>query len=178
MKPFTALALALSLLAAPALSQTAANPEMARMFAEDQADRTGTIDWKTVAPRDEARLAEGALTTAEDFHAAAFVFQHGSTADDYLLAHTLAMAAVAKGKADSMWIATATLDRYLMQIGQPQVYGTQFRVSKPSGSWTQEPYNRALVSDALRKVLGVRTQAEQAEQLAKLPSLQPAPARP
>lgn len=183
MKRLAPLALALGLVAAPALAQTAPNVEMARMFAADQADRQGTIDWAAVAPRDAARraataklLADGALSTAEDFHAAAFIFQHGGSADDYLLAHTLAMAAVAKGKADSMWIATATLDRYLMKLGQPQVYGTQF--TRSTGAWTQEPYNRTLVSDALRKVLGVRSQAEQAEQMAKLPTAPPPPPKP
>lgn len=44
-----------------------------------------------------------------------------------------------------------------------------------TGVWTQEPYNRALVSDALRKVLGVKSQAEQAEQMAKLPGPPPKP---
>lgn len=178
---FTPFAIALALIATPALAQPPApNAEMARLFAEDQADRKAPIDWQAVGPRDETRraataklLADGALATAEDFHAAAFIFQHGNTADDYLLAHTLALAAVARGKTDSLWIATATLDRYLQAIGQPQVYGTQY--SRKTGAWSQEPYNRTLVSDALRKVLGVRSQAEQAEQMAKLPGPPPKP---
>ena len=75
-------------------------------------------------------LAKGALHSAEDFSEAAFVFQHGSTPDDYLLAHTLAMVAVRKEMRGSIWIATATLDRYLDSIKQPQIYGTQFHTLK------------------------------------------------
>jgi hypothetical protein len=171
------------LLAAPAAAQTA-NPEMQRIFAADQADRKGApnIDWKAVGPRDAERrsatrnlLTRGALTTAEDYRAAAFVFQHGSEAGDYLLAHTLAMVAAGKGDKGSLWIASATLDRYLMKVGQPQIFGTQFSLSKTAGAaWSQEPYDRALVSDALRKELGVPPLAEQEKQLAGMK----APVRP
>lgn len=144
------------------------NPEMRAIFEADQAARAGaSIDWAVVGPQDEARrrrthelLDAGALSSGEDFHNAAFIFQHGGTADDYLLAHTLAMVAVARGRADATWIAAATLDRYLQAIGRPQIYGTQYRT--PEGvAATQEPYDRALVSDALRAALGVPPQADQ-----------------
>jgi hypothetical protein len=108
-------------------------------------------------------LAGGQLHTAEDFKRAAFIFQHG-TSEDYLLAHTLAMVAVANGDASALWIASATLDRYLQAIGKPQVYGTQF-TSGPNQSLTQEPYNPALISDALRRQLDVPPLAEQQKQL-------------
>jgi hypothetical protein len=97
------------------------------------------------------------------FQRAAYVFQHGDTPDDYLLAHTLAMVAVARGQSGAVWIASATLDRYLNSIHQPQIYGTQFR-TKPNEPATQEPYNRTLISDALRRQLRVPSQAVQEEQ--------------
>jgi hypothetical protein len=64
-------------------------------------------------------LEEGALHTGEDFTWAAFLFQHGDTAHDYLLAHTLAVIVIKKGREDALWIATATLDRYLQSVQQP-----------------------------------------------------------
>ena len=82
------------------------------------------------------------------------------TPADYLLAHTLSMVAVASGQASAIWIGAATLDRYLNSIRQPQIYGTQF-FFKPGEPTTQEPYNRTLVSDALREQLGVPSQATQ-----------------
>jgi hypothetical protein len=149
------------------------NSKMQRIFEEDQRDRqlgVGNIDWAAVGKADAARreatrniLASGKLHTGEDFQRAAFVFQHGDTPDDYLLAHTLAMVAVARGQSGAIWIAAATLDRYLNSIHQPQIYGTQF-FFKPNELTTQEPYNRSLIPDALRHSLGVPSQARQEEQ--------------
>ena len=158
---------------APAMQtaiSTGSNPEMAALFAADQADRApggAGIDWTVVGPRDVARQARtrtlldsGALRTGEDYYRAAFIFQHGTKTDDYLLAHALAVAAAARGHSQAPWIAAATLDRYLQNIGQRQIYGTQYRTPNRQGT-TQEPYNRKLVPDALRQALGVPAQMQQ-----------------
>ena len=142
--------------------------EMAAIFEADQADRHGpSIDWSRVGPRDEARrtqtralLEKGALNSGLDFERAAFIFQHGDRPGDYLLAHTLASIAVARGRPAALWIAAATLDRYLQHLGQPQIYGTQFTIPN-GGSATQEPYDHVLIPDSLRKALAVPTLAEQ-----------------
>jgi hypothetical protein len=146
--------------------------EMNAIYTEDQRVRTAaSIDWKAVNRTDTVRreqtrklLASDALHTGKDYEEASFVFQHGNTAEDYLLAHTLAIIAVSKGDSTAAWIASATMDRYLEKIGQKQVFGTQFSHDVQHG-WTQEPYDRGFISDALREQLGVPTQAEQAEQL-------------
>jgi hypothetical protein len=149
--------------------------EMKRLFEADQAARLapGRIDWEIVAKEDLVRrnrtrelLAAGALKSGDDFWHAAFIFQHGGEASDYLLAHTLAVVAVARDRPDATWIAAATLDRYLQKIGQKQIYGTQFRTNGDAPT-TQEPYDRALVSDALREALGVPNQAGQDKQRAQ-----------
>jgi hypothetical protein len=151
------------------------NPDMQRLIDEDQKPRQSTdmshADWATINKQDEERrkqvrelLSRGVLHTGKDFEEAAFIFQHGGTPDDYLLAHTLAMIAVARGNSGALWIATATLDRYLNSIKQPQIYGTQFHFDKDT-PWTQEPYNRTLLSDDLRRQLGVPSQAAQQKQL-------------
>jgi len=142
---------------------TAPNAEMRAIFAEDQAARQSpnisAERWKSLNQQDAARrertravLARGDLRAGEDFRNAAFVFQHGSAPADYLLAHTLALVALAQGDAGAAWIAAATLDRYLQSTGKPQIYGTQFGAgSTPS----QEPYDRKLISDSLRRQLRV-----------------------
>jgi hypothetical protein len=151
------------------------NPEMKRIFDEDQrvrqpgvkADR-GAVN-RTDAERREATrklLNEGALHSGQDFGWAAFVFQHGSTPEDYLLAHTLAIVALKKGEQDGAWIAAATLDRYLQSIKQPQIYGTQFLWPKGEPT-TQDPYNRTLISDPLRQQLGVPSVEQQKGQRAQ-----------
>jgi hypothetical protein len=144
---------------------------MQSIFEEDQKVRqTGfKIDWATVSKSDAERreatrqlLNDDKLHTGEDFERAAFLFQHSSSSNDYLLAHTLAMVAVKKGQSSALWIASATLDRYLQSIHQPQIYGTQF-FTRPNEPSTQEPYDRTLISDALRRQLGVPSQPAQEE---------------
>jgi hypothetical protein len=139
------------------------NQEMTNLFIADQAarDHPATIDWKVVRPADKARRAQTQalldtekLRSADDFYHAAYVFQHGDEADDCLKAHALAVVATARGNTDASWIAAATLDRYLQRIGQPQIYDTQF-LHPPGQKWTQEPYRRDLLSDALREAFGV-----------------------
>jgi hypothetical protein len=87
---------------------------MKAMFDADQAARSNPagIDWDVLAPQDEVRrlrtralIDAGRLLTADDFYRAAFVFQHGAAPADYLLAHVLATAAVARGHRDAPWIA-------------------------------------------------------------------------
>ncbi|WP_284734724.1 hypothetical protein [Sphingosinicella terrae] len=145
------------------------NAEIAELYAADQAARRDPvlIDWAVVSVEDRRRRARvrelldaGELASGEDFRQAAFIFQHGASPDDYLLAHSLAVVAVARGRPDATWIAAAALDRYLQAIERPQIFGTQFR-SPPGAMTTQEPYDRSLVPDALRQALGVPAQAEQ-----------------
>src|SRR5882762_5250945 len=76
------------------------NQELSRLMEDDQVDRTpptgGSIDWRVVSPRDEARLrrtkelySQGQLQTGNDFVNAALILQHSANAGDYLLAHEL-----------------------------------------------------------------------------------------
>lgn len=148
------------------------NPRMAAIFEADQADRreTAETDWQAVNRRDlerlsetEALIAANALVTGQDFLRAAFVFQHGKEPRSYLKAHSIALVAMACGNQDAVWIATAALDRYLQAIGQPQVFGTQFRFPDQAPV-TQEPYDRSLIPDALRRQLGVPPLADQERQ--------------
>jgi hypothetical protein len=128
-------------------------------------------------------LAKGELDTAQDFHDASFIFQHGEAADDFLLAHILAIEAVVKGDDSSKWIAAATLDRYLQIIGKPQVFGTQYPAdpnvpSKPGQQdpkatilqvvRTQNPIDPQFLSDAVRLAFCVPDLEQQKKNLAEL----------
>jgi hypothetical protein len=153
----------------------ASSPEMQQIFEADQAARKDFVEFsragETVAAGDVERrsqtrrlLADGKLRTGEDYTRAAFVFQHGATPDDILFAHTLAMVAAAKGDEEALWIASATLDRYLHSTGKRQIFGTQIK-EKADHTATLEPYNRELVDDVIRRELGVQPIAVQEEQL-------------
>jgi hypothetical protein len=150
--------------------------EAHQLYLEDQKDRGvggESLPWDKIEPRDRDRrarvhelLAAGKIQSAEDFHDAAFVYQHGQTPADYLLAHVLATVAVQKGDAKSLWISAASLDRYLHASGQQQIFGTQYQ-SKDDSPVTQEPYDRSLVPDQLRAVFCVPSLEQQAKNLAE-----------
>jgi hypothetical protein len=86
------------------------------------------------------------------------------------------MIATAKGEKKGLWLAAVTLDRYLQSKKQPQIYGTQFTFTDNSPV-TQQPYNKSLITDELRKELGVSTLAVQDAQLKQLQSSRPAPSK-
>lgn len=133
------------------------NHELYQMFTDDQADRAGDsdkIDWKIVAPRDEARharvlalVAAGSLKSAPDFYHAAMVLQHGHAVEDYATAARLAERAATLDPAlpGARWLAAAATDRELMTLGKPQRYGTQFRLV--DDKWIVWPCDPAITDE-------------------------------
>jgi hypothetical protein len=117
-------------------------------------------------PRDrrrEARVKElyeaASLRTGKDFYRAAMVLQHATRPEDFLLAHEFCAVALTKGDKDARWLAAATEDRYLMNIGRPQRFGTQYRSAGPDQSIKLYEVGPG-VTDALRRELGVPALAE------------------
>lgn len=121
------------------------SPEVRASIVRTDAERLARVKQMILADQ---------LHAAEDYRNASLILQHSRTSEDYLLAHTLAVIGSSKGDRTCTWLSAATLDRYLQSIGQPQIYGTQFRLPSP-GQMTQEPYTSNLVTDALRKELEV-----------------------
>jgi len=148
------------------------NKELARLYKEDQADRTPPpsrpIDWSAVLPRDRAREARvkelyrsDALQTGADYYHAAMVLQHAPAPEDYLLAHEFCIVAVSKGEKRALWLAAATEDRFLMGLGRPQRFGTQYQsedAAKPVRLYRVDEG----MTDGLRRTFGVPTLAEAA----------------
>jgi hypothetical protein len=135
---------------------------MREIYEEDQKNRNDEAG--DAKRREQVRqlISEGKVQSGEDYYYAAFIFQHGQKPSDYLYAHVLAVTAVNKGSHNAMWLSAATLDRYLHSIRQPQVFGTQFGSLYDSGD-DQEPYDRGIVSDALRAQWCVAPEATQAK---------------
>lgn len=144
--------------AQPAKKAPADNEELARLYAEDQSDRLpkdGKIDWKTIGPRDEKRLARvheiylaNQLVTGADYYHTAMVLQHSHTPGDFMLAHELCIVAIGKGEERAKWLAAASEDRFLMNIGRPQRFGTQYRSNGPN-----EPVRLYKVEDGVTDAL-------------------------
>jgi hypothetical protein len=157
---------------APATSTFKDNDELARMYREDQADRTTPngkdIDWTVVGPRDKARLArvkefytQNRLYTGADYYYAAMILQHGGAPEDFLLAHEFCVVAISRGKndRDTKWLAAASEDRFLMNIGRPQRFATQYRADPVTAPFRLYKVD-AGVTDELRRALDVPSLAE------------------
>jgi hypothetical protein len=155
-------------------SVSESSAEMKQIFLQDQYDRGNNPYSKPGEPEpkalpgtemrrnDDARgtrvkelLQQGLLHTGTDYYRAAMVFQHSGNPEGTLRAHVLAEVALSKGEAPALWLAAATLDRYLAQIKQKQIFGTQFH-SLPRTDETkpilflQDDLDPAIVSDPLR----------------------------
>ena len=162
------------------------DPELLRLVVADQWDRgmdmfsgrqvkvPEPMD-ERVAERDAKRqadarrlLAEGRIRSGREHQFAALLFQHSDTTADLRLAHVLAATAVFKGQVEARWLAAATTDRYLWHLGQPQIFGTQFKRGPEAPDWTNEPYDRDALSDSVRAAWCVVPLSEQAAVLAAM----------
>jgi hypothetical protein len=134
-------------------SQASINPELKRIFDEDQRDGR---PYNTRRQREEtdgrARsridavseiIKKEQLQSPDDYYHAAIIFQHGSRPEDYLMAHVLASVAGFKGHRRGAWLTAASLDQFLLSLGRPQIFGTIY------GKGGFERYE-AFLSDAIR----------------------------
>jgi hypothetical protein len=89
---------------------------------------------------------------ADDYYHAAMILQHGRTAEDFDLAHQLSLKASELEPTDraARWLAAATKDRYLMTLGKPQLYGTQFK-RDPGGPWYLYPVDPSITDEERAK---------------------------
>lgn len=113
------------------------NLRLEELFNADQNERShvlsSAIQVETLKNNDQARrsevhgmIARGEINTANDLYRAGVLFLHGAEPKDFLAAHRLATMAALNGHRASRWLVAASLDRFLMSAGRPQVYGTQF----------------------------------------------------
>jgi hypothetical protein len=138
-----------------AAAATATDEELAQMFADDQESRTaGSSPDPAADDRRRFRvlelIGEGRVTTPEAKYHAAMILQHtpriwigellsSQASENYLLAHYLAKSAAEAGHEPARWLAAAAYDRYLVSIGQPQKYGTQFSLNRETGRMEFDP---------------------------------------
>jgi hypothetical protein len=67
-----------------------------------------------------------------------------------MLARVLQATAAAKGNSNGKWLSAASLDRYLSDINQPPVFGTQYKKDQESKGGTMDPYSREMLLDSER----------------------------
>ena len=153
----------------PENSETSVNQELKELCDADQSDRNnwlaGNGNWETVEPRDKARLKrieelyeQGLVKSAEDMLHAALIFQHGDSPEHYRRAMELSKKSMEMGNEEGKILYPKAEDRYLLSIGKPQVWGTQYR-KRVGGSFDDvelvEPFDREAKTDEERKEFGI-----------------------
>lgn len=108
-------------------------------------------NFESVRERDAARRArvaglvrEGRVHTKADWFAAAIVYQHGASLDDFERARTYAYESAKLGNRDGFWLTAAAWDRWLLNAGYPQRFGTQY-TCKPK--CVLKPYDPSVTDD-------------------------------
>jgi len=128
-------------LSSPAV-QEARSKELQELAAQDQKERLDLIEkhvdldaiaWKEVFKNDLQRrkrvaeiFAEGCFKYASDYVAAALIYQHGAVPDHFYQTFIWGKRAVELGAGEKDLVALG-LDRYLINTGRKQLFGTQFK---------------------------------------------------
>lgn len=119
--------------------------ELQDIVDEDQKDRTPPVDWSKLQPRDEVHrkrvgeiFGEGCFKTAEDYAAAALVYQHGNIPDHFFQTFLWAKRAVELGDPKQKWLMAAGIDRYLTKSGYKQLFATQASKDYPNPCFCME----------------------------------------
>ena len=99
-------------------ARTSNEIESVVLFMEDQQWRIETMKY----------LEQGQIIAAESLCYAAIIFQHGDCPEHYMFANQLAKYSMERGYKAAVWIYAASLDRYLINTGQPQKFGTQYHL--------------------------------------------------
>ncbi|MBI5210901.1 MAG: hypothetical protein HY927_13110 [Elusimicrobia bacterium] len=111
-------------------------------------------------------ITQGQVRTPADFYHAAVILQHGSEARDYLTAHRMAVLSAIGGHQPARWLLAATLDRYLMAVGQAQVYGTQFEYDEGANRYRLKlPIEESSVLPSEKDILDVPSVPDRLKQL-------------
>ncbi len=151
------------------------NQTLKNMFDEDQGTRLNDkIDWKILLKQDSVRRSEvqvminqNKLLTTNDYYRAAMIFQHGTDSVSYKMAMNLSKKAYVVDTSNhfALLLTVTSLDRYLLSIGKPQIYGTQFMIRE--NKWYLRDFDTTIVTDNERKRYGAKTLNEIKEYLKK-----------
>ncbi|MDE2490217.1 MAG: hypothetical protein KGM24_05180 [Elusimicrobia bacterium] len=153
------------------------NLRLEELHAADQADRgkvfTSAADVDALKARDLARrkevlelMSRGEVNTGLDLYRAAVIFLHGAEPKDFLTSHRLATMSALSGHRPARWLAAASLDRFLMSMGLPQTYGTQFEHSEEDNRYQLRlPIDDSTLLHFEKRFMGVPSVMERLAQL-------------
>ncbi|MCK9280798.1 MAG: hypothetical protein M0P71_09265 [Melioribacteraceae bacterium] len=141
------------------------NLELKKMYDEDQNSRgVEKIDWDVLLIQDSTRRVEvtemikqNKVSTSMDYFHAAMIYQHGNDSTSYKLAweYSKKAAVMDSTNLDARWLSAASYDRYLLSVGKPQIYGTQFLVI--NNKYYLSDIDTTKATDSIRRYFKTRT---------------------
>jgi hypothetical protein len=148
------------------------NAELISIYISDQTDRNShDINWDEVSKRDSLRrirvneiLESNGIITARDHKNAAMVFLHGKDSADYGKAIRFMKKAIELDSTMNKWLFAAATDSYLLSIGEPQIYGTQY-IKMGDEPWKVALIDTSKITDAVRIEYGVETLNQQIQKV-------------
>lgn len=152
------------------------NLKLIELIESDQNERENfELDPKLVFKNDSLRREKviyfeknEKLKTAKDFYNASLIFQHGKDSTDYLKALNFMKKSIELDSTINKRLFAAITDRYLLSVGKPQIYGTQFQKLGIDEPWVLGNIDTTKISDKERIKLGIGTLAEQRKKAEKL----------
>jgi hypothetical protein len=159
------------------MTQETDNLQLEELFHEDQKDREKIYEnpkaLAQLKESDKARrkrlyvmLELGEVKTKRDLYHAAVILHHGVEPSDFLYAHRLSTMAALMGHKTARWLLAASLDRYLMSLGQGQIYGTQFEYNPSDGRYQLKlPMQDSVTFSWEKEFFGIPTVADRLKQL-------------
>ncbi len=139
---------------------------------------------EVILPGDKIRLEQvkdilksSANLSSEELYAAAMIMQHGGEAKHYKLAMELSQksATLNPDNKNASWLSCAAEDRYLLNVGESQVWGTQLRMKMNLAGTFQiyrlENFDKNARTDEQRSKCGIPTLAEIESRLERMSKL-------
>ena len=161
------------------------NQELAELIKQDQKDRQDLMAFRdaklymNIKRRDKIHqkrvkelVSQNQLYSADDYYNAALIMQHSSEPMDYALAHVLAIIAAQKGKNKSLLLIADTFDRLLLNVKQPQIFGSQYFGKQNQPFCVEEPYDKNVLTDEIRKFFDVPDPQKTLESLNQMYNIQ------
>lgn len=154
------------------LKQQARAKELQEIVKADQAERINfekksAQDLQLMALHDVDRrkrvgeiYGEGCFKTAEDYAAAALVFQHGDLPDHFLTTFLWSKKAVELGDPSQKHLMALAIDRYLVSSNHKQLFGSQAMKSdqNPDSCWCLQEIESSFPDSLKKKYLDKNAQ--------------------
>ena len=139
------------------VTQSDRSAELQKLLSSDQADRKWAIDLasgirpttqvlEAMAENDLVRrkrvgeiFGEGCVKGILDYKAASLIYQHGNVPDHFFQAYIWAQKAVNLGSKEEMSEVAMAIDRFLVESGHKELFGTQARQISPSKCYCIQP---------------------------------------